>query len=517
MKRRNLLWIAPWMVIGLSACTAYRPALQSAGRPATAKACADWRWIGITSKPGVQCPQIPGWTVTPLFGQLSPPRDACDKPVVVDAIRELNRFCVYETADKGWKARPFPPAVSADLVRFDQDCAGLSLSLDADLKANNWKSPYEDFQDVLTHAGKPELQIDGRPGVRLAFLDTQPTGGVVPREWWHSRHGYTLAHLAQHLVCAPEGSDHCAAQITTQLALPIMDFHEKSRHLTWIDVDRGGLLGLQSHLAQAIVSEVNSWQDEPGHARHLVLNLSTAWDGKLFDGLDQERISDMRAGTQAIYDALQYAAGFDTLVLAAAGNTKREPCANDGPLLPAAWEAGGPKEESCGERKEPPPPLIYAVGGVGSNNQRLANARPGGMPRRAAYGETAIFSGSSVATAVGSSIAAVVWNTFPDLSSRDVMRSLDESGEELSFLADFWFGPSQAPRVRRLSLCAALVRAEEICGDNGFPNCPAQPKCVYPQEPFRPGAAVAPATPGSCQPWLWPQPEDVPLPLGTRG
>jgi hypothetical protein len=528
MNRRDLLWIAPWMLIGLSACTAYRPALRSAGRPETAKACADWRWIGITSKPGVQCPQVPGWTVTPLFGQVAPPPDACDKPVVVDAIRELSRFCVYETADK-WKARPFPPAVSADLVRFDQDCAALALSLDADLKANQWKpSDKEYFKDFPAQAGKPkDLHIAGRPSVRLSFLDTQRTGGVVPTVQGHSRHGYTLARLAHSLVC--EEGDRCAAQITTRLALPIMYFNGKSRHLTWIDTEGGGLLGLQSHLAQAIRDEVDGWWNEEGHARHLVLNLSTAWDGKLFDGLDQEQISDMRAGTQAVYDALQYAAGYDVLVLAAAGNQKRQPCESYGPLLPAAWEVWkerAPQGESCGERRKEPPPLLYAVGGVQANNSPLANARRGGMPQRAAYGETEIFSGSSVATAVASSIAAVVWNTYPDLTSSEVMQSLDEGGRELKLAADFWSSPalaSPAPKVRKLSLCTALAKAEKICQARGLSHClnptgeheaEQKAECDRLQELAEPSVEVAPATPGSCQPWLWPQPEAPPFPHG---
>jgi hypothetical protein len=468
--------------------------------------------------------------VTPLFGQVAPPANACDPKKGVgdgpglDVIRELSRFCVYETADK-WKGHLFPPAVSADLVRFDQDCAGLALSLDADLKANQWKSSDKEyFRDFPAEAGKPkELPIDGSPSVRLAFLDTQPTDGMVPTAWWHSRHGYTLAHLAQGLVCGEH--DRCAAQITTRLALPIVYFHGKSRHLTKIDPKRGGYLGLQSHLAEAIRDEVEAWQKEEGHARHLVLNLSMAWDGKLFDGLDQEQVSDMRAGTQAVYEALRYAAGYDVLVLAAAGNQKRQPCDNDGPLLPAAWEVWkerGPQGESCGERrKEPPPPLLYAVGGVQADDWPLANARRGGMPQRAAYGETEIFSGSSVATAVASSIAAVVWNTYPDLTSSEVMRSLDEGGQELKFAADFWSGPtlaSAAPKVHKLSLCHALAKAEKICLAKEHPHCrPAPPKCDDLQELAKPSVKVAVAKPGSCQPWLWPQPEEDPFPLGPPG
>jgi hypothetical protein len=515
MRRRNLFWIAACIVIGLSACTTFRPA-SGPVRLDTERACADWRWIGIKSKPEIQCPEVPGWTVTPLFGQVAPPLNACAGPAGkgpgIDAtIRELSRFCVYEAAGKSWGARPVPPAVSADLVRLDRDCASLSLSLDADLKGNIWKSPAEDyFQDLPARAGKPETppKMDGPPNVRLAFLDTQPTG-ELPGEWWHSRHGYTLAQLARHLVCAPEGGDRCAAQITTQLALPVMRFDPKKKwKLAWADYKRGGYIGLQSDLATAIRKEVDRWQAESraGSPRHLVLNVSLAWDGELFGGLGAAQIADMRAGTQAVYRALQYAADYDALVLAAAGNRKREPCANDGLLLPAAWETEAPRDGCSASGKGP---LVYGVGGVQADGKPLANARLHGMPQRVAYGETEIFSGSSVATAVASSIAAVVWNTFPGFSSSEVMKILDDSGDALDGF----------PGVRRLSLCAALLEAERVCREdqdkdpNQHQVCPHQSRCDTSSRLFSSGTA-APATPGSCQPWLWPQPEDVPLPIG---
>jgi hypothetical protein len=528
MRRRELLGVA-WLVIGLCGCATLHSDKKTtrASVPLdTARACADWRGIGGTSKPGVRCPEVPGWTVKPLFSQVVPPPDICEKKYAgsgngpsVNLIRELNRFCVYEIKDqhKRSKVLPFPPAASADLVRFDQDCAALAIAADSKKSKTDWKPDSERF---FKQAGKIALpEIDGRPAVRLAFLDTHPTGEGVPHKWWNSGHGYALTHIARNLICAPENSKRCAALITTQLALPILEFNSKDRKSYKTDEHGGGYLGLQSHLAEAIYKEVTLWNNDrkkPGSPQRLVLNLSLAWDGDLFGGLDAEQINETKAGTQAIYRALQYAASFDTLVLAAAGNQKREPCSNGGLLLPAAWEITAPKDSCC---KPPPSPLVYAVSGVRADGNPLANARLGGIPR-CAYGENAVvpssdpnvptvmYTGSSVATAVVSSIAAAVWNYLPDRPSGKIMKILEESGDLLS--------PASAsgPPVHRLSLWATL---KHVCDDPEF-SSPSFCQSLPPRPLWTPEKSLAPvdAPLGSCQPWLFPQPED-PIEISCTG
>jgi len=467
--------------------------------------------------------------VRPLFPQLAPVQlsaDYCEKPdsekvprpELIQVIQELNRFCVYEIADrkKGLKDLPFPPAASSELVRLDQDCAALGTSAELDPAENPWTPVSQDF---LAQAGKPEVPLrvgDGPPRVRLAFLDTQPTHEGIPERSGRSPHGFVLAHIARKLVCTPESDDHCAAQITTQLALPILAFDAKNPDHNVIDRERGGYLGMQSDLAEAIRNEVDSWwrdRQRGGSQRHLVLNLSLAWDGRLFGGLDEAQAAEMRAGTQAVYQALQYAAKFDVLVLAAAGNQKREPCENFGPLLPAAWESEPPQEESC--RPSQKGPLLYAVGGLQANNQPLGNSRPGGMPRRAAYGESILYTGSSVATAVASAIAAAVWDSYPDYDSHRVMNILDGSGEEVASLtANFGFGTgspptSTPPGVHRLLLCDAF---KEACMRSGSVSCPrCDPLDLRVVDHSKP-RDVSPPLKGSCDPWVRPQPEESPRP-----
>lgn len=519
MRGRHLVWVASWLAISLSACTTLQPPRQPP-RLETEKACTDWRWIGI-GRPGARCPEVRGWTVRPLFPQLaaswSCEEAKSQKVPGPELIQQLNRFCVYELKDpkKGLKDLPFPPA-SADLVKLDKDCAALA-STDRELDPKEWQA---DHQSFIPGGPETPLKIENKGAVRLAFLDTQPNGMGVPMTRGSSPHGFTLAHLARQLICAPDSYSQCAAQITTRLALPIVKFDPVSLKDSEIDTAMGGHIGLQSHLAEAIRDEVDDWQNAKAQ-RHLVLNLSVAWDGRLFSGLSGEQIAEMRAGTQAVYYALQYAASFDVLVLAAAGNQKIEPCDNFGPLLPAAWEAEAPQDGQCSRRQEKPP-LVYAVGGVQHGGARLPSTRPGGMPRRAAHGETAvllsvdpetaykdkIYSGSSVATAHASSIAAAVWNARPDLDSHGVMRRLDDSGPELGFPADFWAGGGSQPAAHLLSLCAALEKACE-----GSASCPIQLPCP----PASLARLAAPRSPhaeissrGSCQPWLFPQPDDPP-------
>lgn len=512
--RKLIVWTICCLALGLSACATTN--LERRPTPDTANACAEWRWIGI-SQPGAQCPEAEGWTVRPMFPQLSPalPRsgESCGEPEFesyrrrLDAVRKLNRFCVYETRKPKETLRNLPLAAGAGLVRMDQDCAALSLTA----SELDHESPRPDPSDLLIQAGLPQRQTrpGNQPSVRLTFLDTQPDGDGVPTVPGRSMHGYTLANIAKSIVCDPENEDRCVARVATRLALPVIKFDAKDPKKNVIDRTWGGHFGMQGDLATAIVSEVQAWQENP-QQQHLVLNLSMAWDGALFGGLSEAHLAEMRAGTQAVYSALQYAAESGALVLAAAGNQKETPCANYGPLLPAAWERNAPRDaSSC--REEERPPLLYAVGGLQSDDRPLDNARPGGMPRRAAHGQSWSFSGSSVATAVASSIAAFVWDAFPTMDAPTLMSILDESGPAL-FPADFWSGAGDpVPQAHKLMLCTALEKACER-HDNESAICPVRCNAMALR-----GAVQAPAKTGKglCQPWLSPQPEDTPNPRCT--
>jgi hypothetical protein len=76
-----------------------------------------------------------------------------------------------------------------------------------------------------------------------------------------------------------------------------------------------------------------------------------------------------------------------------------------------------------------------------------------------------MYTGSSVSTAVASSIAAVVWQLRPELTPAQVMKLVSRSGDRLSGQADYyvlrdvWPFSRLAPSMRKLSLCKAVVRA----------------------------------------------------------
>ncbi|HVR98059.1 MAG TPA: S8/S53 family peptidase [Thermoanaerobaculia bacterium] len=382
--------------------------------------------------------------------------------------------------------------MSSEIVRFDRACAALSPSgVSRSPEAEARESLAAHFLSQVGHL-EGLSGFNGRPGVRLAFLDTQPDGEGVPTRPGRSRHGYTLANIGRRLLCGPGPTDGCVARITTRLALPIVEFDRLNPKKVKVDTVNGGFIGMQIDLAQAIEREVDAWLGDPHREPHLVLNLSLAWDGELFHGLDEKSIAEMEVGTQAVYRALEYAAGHGVLVFAAAGNRQYGPSPNTGPLLPAAWE-GRRVEDSCGTSRETP--LLYAVGGVQSGGWPLANARPRGMPRRVAYADhavvsalnpdepTAMYTGSSVATAVTSSIAAAAWMIRPELDAHELMKILDASGDPLEWNADFWFGADPAPRARRLSLCSAF--REVACSGTDLPDCRALLECDWDrQRPF---------------------------------
>ena len=160
--------------------------------------------------------------------------------------------------------------------------------------------------------------------------------------------------------------------------------------------------------------------------------------------------------------------------------------ATQGAMYPAAWEAKrGPTASECvaleGPGYTPPPsvsgapyPLVYAVGGLDGRDQPLENSRDHGRPRLNAYGFAVVSSnvgsghtepmtGTSMATAVASSAAAVLWAYKPDLTPREVALGLLASATPLTATpADLCFGPANCGVAARISVGGAYARAE--CG-----------------------------------------------------
>jgi len=499
------------------------------------EACADWRWIAVKKDPAAACP-VPrrGWSTRPGFDRAQR-QHACGEKKhgapagisLAEATEQLDRFCVYETAKLGWWSprRPFASARAAGLEKLDRDCAVIDRAWQqqvVDLASPSWK-PFAD--NFLAQAGQaPTLNITQQGGGRLAFLDDEPTRETIPdaveRPRHRQVHGLTLANIARHLVCGGEPSylSPCAAKITTRLALPVASFDPDDPQGT-TTTPNGGHIGTQQNLADAIYAEVNAWKAARSQEaqQHLVLNLSLGWDPTILGDVDAAKL---QAGSDAVYSALQYAQAEGALVVAAAGNQRECDSAMPGPVLPAGWE------EELSSDATSNVPLIYAVGAMGWDNRPLSNTRGAGMPRRAAYGEHAVvaavqdglstwmYSGSSVSTAVVSATAALVWDSFPNLSREQVMETLYQSGWDTKLEADFP-GDSPRPAVKRVSVCnaiqsacaaatAALGTAAPCPLPEGV-SCPTMPTYAV----HSPDWAVS-ALSRSCNPWVNPQP-DTPL------
>lgn len=134
-------------------------------------------------------------------------------------------------------------------------------------------------------------------------------------------------------------------------------------------------------------------------------------------------------------------------------------------MYPAAWEQV-PAPACAGAL---PRPLVYAVGGVDGRDFPLESARPGGRPTLAAPGFavpgvmalgpnnmiTGPFTGSSVAAATASGVAAAVWQRSPGLTAAEVIDLLHTSAVASPEVADFCL-TSPCGLVRRISLCRAL-------------------------------------------------------------
>lgn len=196
------------------------------------------------------------------------------------------------------------------------------------------------------------------------------------------------------------------------------------------------------------------------------------WDIPTNQGDERLRLrQEWPATTQAVHAALLYASCFDVLVLAAAGNNTRGAEVQTGALAPAKWEKLlAPDKETCMtlfggaaertgndkikiERKA----LVYGVRGrmTGVGNS-LPNSRKGSTSLQispASYvvarvgencrskarggnncGFTDPWSGSSVATAIYSGLAATLWSYDRTLTPHQIMKLIHDTGQGTTVL-----------------------------------------------------------------------------------
>lgn len=502
----NAICWAVLVLVAVAACTVWLPKIlqpDPASLPAlwrqqpTAlidpwRAIATWRWVGVRQETTRACPTVNGWKAESFSERIGLPcqgsnAQSCSPTELAAAAAQqqllagvgLDRICLYTA--QGQQIPPFglPDKLPDGLAAAAPDRMALAPAGEpADSLGTLGHASWEILSGTfLAQTGRTEetmrrLNATGSASTRLVFLDTHPDGNGLPEASdvvgpGRSFHGYSLAHLAHQLICGEAGS--CAVEIATRLAMPYRSFDPVVPPTGEVVPDAGGgSLGLVENLAETIAAEVLEWStdDRPDRPPHLVLNLSLGWDGELFGDLEARGPADLEPAVLAVYQALELAQKLDVLVIAAAGNQRGGPVKPTSPVFPAVWELRGPSPL-------PVSPLVFAVGGVDWQGLPLANARSGGKPQRVAYADhavaatategtrqpTLILTGSSVATAVASSIAAAVWHLSPELRPAEVMAVLDGSGESLEARADYFPGSAEAPPLRRLSLCQALAEA----------------------------------------------------------
>jgi hypothetical protein len=360
-------------------------------------------------------------------------------------------------------------------------------------------------------------------------------------------HGRTVGRVIADLGCPRDGASACPIEVVNHLALPL-------RKPGVPDYTNGGYYGTRGQLTAALTEAVEAWRAarRRGGAQRLVLNLSVGWSGR-HGGAIQGDYRETDIASQAVYAAVSRASCEGALVIAAVGN--RTAPGDSGPMYPAGWESvAAPDEKLCAaygwrdEGKYPAfgtetyRPLVYAVGGVDARDEPLVNTRPGSQPRLVGHalavvatdpargGWTDTLTGTSIACAVASGVAAASWSFQPQRSAHAVMDSVYHSAIAISptsgAVTEHCLGAGPACStyaIRRISACEALAKAIETTpADLGCKTVPAQAgKAAAPGAPDTSAYTALPPTGPACgsdtcghtglvskseKPWVGPQP-----------
>lgn len=450
-------------------------------------ACDEVSWLSYTEATR-SCSDGPPSSAGYLRGE---PLFDLPAPGSNDPFAALRGYCRH-TWVPGTSATPPSSAFTFEpSARFERECyvAG-SQGNQAQLTAADVTAMEAAFDHQLNAPRWPsQTQLTGR--VRLAVLDDSTQGGLTSLT---TPHGAAMANLIRRLAC-PDAA-HCAATIKSYLALPVRAGQRQSSV---------GRYGNGADVARSLVQALRDFEVSPAGDTRLVVNMSLGWRREdlwtpIPDPRTGRRMVIPRLTDRAAAAAVELLASRGVLLIAAAGNQGASNNLLDDPvpLYPAAWEAmrkpGGIGYE----------PMVHAIGAVDGRDQPLEVMRAQALPRLVAPGafgvaETQVvlvprpglgwtletqlrggFSGTSVAAAAASAVAATVWSLRPDLSASQVMSTVYLAGARLptSVRPDFWLQGELQPYVRRISACHAIVNAcryggASCPGASQLPVCPA--------------------------------------------
>ncbi|MFZ5892795.1 MAG: S8/S53 family peptidase [Myxococcota bacterium] len=436
-------------------------------------------------------------------------------------------FCSY-----AWVA---PPNVLPNL-------SALAQTLGDDIQ---WDDPkvaahgaYADMHAKLVEQSRAQLgTVSWLPGVlphpvRVAVIDTAANLWSDPD---NNPHGKAVGLLAYDTAC--KDSPNCAVNVENYLALPLYRDTEASPAVVRRDVLHGGAFGSHGDLARAILDAVDAMDSTP-NAR-TILNLSVAYDSAAL--IDALKPKPADYSNWVVLDALRYARCRGALIVAAAGNGPVPAQPDQLPGLPARWtQTRALSVNQCRARygiaqpqaSNQPAPLLYAVSALDFGAKPLLTTRGAGQSVLAAVGLSAVrqqpdgvftrtLSGSSMATASVSGIAAALWSHAPSLTPDEVIRTLYTASDLVSATPDFRpFEPILAPNtftnVHRITLCSAATAGYATCLQPPVPTTPVEPGTLPSlpvPSPIQIGTAPTTTLTGVSPwdfPWLWPQPEGEP-------
>jgi len=406
----------------------------------------------------------------------------------------LRRFCQYTVA--GPLTDTSAPPAHKDFQRVDPDYDVLvpqgSLGQDSDVR-DALSQIYRTRLDLAPIAGAQEQPLytskDARSVAQVVVIDTVDRTRVVadPR----SKHGLAMAEIIREVRC-PAREEACRRHLSFLNAFP-WRADATGQLAAALPGSSSEPLGSLGSLAQAIYLAVSSWRRD-NFVRNddapLILNLSLGWD----PGVWNEEASDGEspawapadwelgpwdiptnqrdealaprkewpATAQAVHAALVYASCFDVLAVAAAGNNSRGAHEQTGALAPAKWEKLlEPSERGCErlfgaaarraqragneailvERR----PLVYAVnpamtgrgGFVPTSRLGSASLQVGPASHvvaGAGANRTDPWSGSSVAAATYSGLAAALWSYDRRLTPHQVMTLIYDTGQSTAII-----------------------------------------------------------------------------------
>lgn len=406
----------------------------------------------------------------------------------------LERFCRYTWLGEAPPAAgpTFDPAWNEKLYKLDPDRDVLLpqtpyLGGDEGTR-NGLAEAFRRYSGTFGSGEAAQVYAQTEAAARVAVIDSAGFADAeleyASAQTWH-RHGLAMAEFV-HTVRCPNDEVGCREPQFHAQAFPYVR--------TSLQVQGGGgPLGSIGSLAHALGEAVIRWRAVDPHAP-LILNMSVAWDPTYGAGLtapnQEAQHTDLLvtpsmsvpATVQAVHAVLVYAGCLDALAIAASGNNTGAPCEQPGAMAPAMWERYPmPNADLCQKLFDQPLPerrkgdekvesaassLVYAAGGVTADGLPIPIARPESTPPRvvlafqavvgAGQRQTDAWTGTSVAAATLSGLAAAIWTHHPALTPSQVIGLITRSGEQTDL-------PVASPAGGEARLITGHAAFERLC------------------------------------------------------